>query len=395
MNGKVKDGIVKRGNTWSYVIRVSDSTGASKPRWVGGFQTEQAAKTARDEARVAARRGEYVSRSGVTVQQYLTAWLKGHALEIKPKTHEDYRRLLEGYVYPRLGRMRLQSLRPATLTDFYRTLHESGGKGGRPLSPRTVGYVHAVLRKALNDAVLTDQLIPSNPALRAKRPRVDTVPQLREIWNADELTTFLGLLGQHRLTPFFHLAAFTGMRRGELLYLRWADVHLDGSDPHIVVRGSAVMVGGHRVEGTTKSGRTRTVSIDPGTVAVLRRHARQQRKERAKARGSWVENDLVFRKEIGEPLSAMTVNTHMRRVLDTYNAEHADSLLPTIRLHDLRHVHATLLLKDGEAVHVVAARLGHADPAITLRVYAHVLRDQATHAGVRFAAVLAAVSKAC
>ena len=165
------DGVIRRGSSWSFVIRVTDSTGANKPRWAGGFRTEADAKAARDAARVAARRGEYVDRSRITVETYLREWLAGHSLEVKPKTHEDYRSLIAAYVVPRIGRMRLQSVRPSTLSGLYQALLTGGGRHGQPLSPRTVGYVHSVLRKAFNDAVRTDQILAINPAERAKRPR--------------------------------------------------------------------------------------------------------------------------------------------------------------------------------------------------------------------------------
>jgi len=84
--GQLRDGVIKRGHSWSYVIRVTDAAGISKPRWVGGFATEASAKAARDTARVAARRGQYVDRSRITVSAYLTDWLDAHALEVKPKT---------------------------------------------------------------------------------------------------------------------------------------------------------------------------------------------------------------------------------------------------------------------------------------------------------------------
>ncbi len=96
----VRDGITKRGSTWSYVVRVTDPTGRSKPKWVGGFPTEAAAKAARDEARVAARRGEYVDRSRMTVAAYLREWLEGHAVEVKPKTLAGCRYDVERYVIP-------------------------------------------------------------------------------------------------------------------------------------------------------------------------------------------------------------------------------------------------------------------------------------------------------
>src|SRR5262249_16661470 len=111
---RLRDGVMKRGTTWSYVIRVKDpETGISKPRWVGGFATEQDAKAARDEARVKARHGEYVDRTSITVATYLDQWLEAHAVEVKPKTLQDYRHLINRHVPPQIGALRLQALTPA------------------------------------------------------------------------------------------------------------------------------------------------------------------------------------------------------------------------------------------------------------------------------------------
>jgi len=170
---KLKDGIVKRGSTWSYVVRVPDpETGVTRPRWVGGFPTEDAAKTARDAARVDARRGQYVDRDSMTVAEYLLEWLDAHAASVKPKTASGYRYNLEHWVIPRIGGMRLQGLRPAVVSKMYRDLAAGGGRGGRPLSASSVANVHRTLRKALNDAVNVEQLLAVNPVERAKLPRV-------------------------------------------------------------------------------------------------------------------------------------------------------------------------------------------------------------------------------
>ena len=380
----LRDGVIKRGKSWSYVIRVTDPSGASKPRWVGGFPSEEAAKEARDAARVAARRGEYVDKSRITVEQYLTQWLDVHALEVKPRTRSGYSWLIESYIVPGIGRVRLQAVRPQTLSTFYRGLLASGGRKGRPLSPRTVEYVHAVLRKAFNDAVRTDQVLSSNPADRAKRPRRDpkTGP---EMWSAVELRRFLALMSSHRLVALYRLAAYTGARRGEMLNLRWHDIDLDSDQVTVQIRGSVGIVDGKRVEGTTKSGRTRAVSIDRETAEILRAHRQRQRVDEARAEGSWVTGDHVFRMEIGAPLYPDTPSQLMAKTLKAHNERNPEEPLRQIRFHDLRHVHATLLLKAGVPVHVVAARLGHADPSITLRVYAHVLGDQASEVAQLFA----------
>ncbi|WP_295693258.1 site-specific integrase [Lapillicoccus sp.] len=273
-------------------------------------------------------------------------------------------------------------------------------------------YVHAVLRKAFADAVRTDQLLSSNPAERAKRPRKD-VAQPVVMWTAGDLATFLASTLGHRLHAFFWLAAATGARRGELVNLRWADVHLgdtlSGEAGSVRLRGTVSVINGVRVEGSTKGGRERVVSIDPATVAVLKAHRVAQERERVLAAGSWVGaseqagGGHVFRQELGAPLFPDTPTALMRKLLRQHNrtAEAAAAAvadpataavglrpLPVIRLHDLRHLHASLLLKAGVPVHVVAHRLGHADPSITLRVYAHVLDNQASHAASVFAEAL-------
>jgi integrase len=387
--GAVRDGIIKRGNTWSYVIRVIDpETGLSKPKWVGGFATDDDAKEARDDARRSARRGEYVDRNAITLAEYLTEWLEVHALEVKPRTLAGYQYLVRQYIVPRIGNLRLQAIRPATLSGLYRDLLGSGGRKGAPLSRRTVDYVHAVLRKAFNDAVRSEQLLPSNPAERAKRPRREHRGPI-EIWTADELRRFLDLMSEHRLFAFYRLAAYSGARRGELLNLRWPDV--DWKAPAIRIRGSVGMVDGARVEGTTKGGRERTVSLDAGTVEILKGHRRRQLEDLRVAGDSWVDTGHVFTTGFGLPIYPDTVSQLIAKSIKAYNepADIADAPefpLPHARLHDLRHVHATLLLVAGVPVHVVADRLGHADPSVTLRVYAHVIRRHAAGIADVFAA---------
>jgi integrase len=392
---------VKRGKTWSYVIRVKDpETGASRPRWVGGFATEADAKAARDQARVTARTGQYVNRNPVTVASYLDQWIEAHAVEVKPKTLQDYRHLIDRHVKPYIGVLRLQAVRPAQITKLYRDLLTAGGRSGAGLSPRTVEYVHAVLRKAFRDAVLVDQLLPSSPIERAKRPR-KPVRERGQIWTPGQVRAFLDTAKVHRLFAFYHLALHSGARRGELLNLRWHDVDLARAEVHIT--GSTAVIGGTRIEGTTKSGRSRTVSLDAGTVQVLKEHRARQAEERLTAGPGWLASDeYVFTTGWGAPVHPDTVSSLVADLIKAHNATMpgggTGELLPAARLHDLRHIHATTLLLAGVPVHVVAARLGHADPSVTLRVYAHVIQDQVADAADIFARSItsgevAAVSK--
>jgi integrase len=404
---KLRDGVIKRGATWAYVIRVPDpETGRSRPKWVSGFPTELAAKAARDEARVAARRGEYVDRSALTVGEYLAEWVQAHAASVKPGPAAGYRADVERYITPRIGGLRLQSLRPAILSKLYRELATNGGKDGRPLSASTVAHVHRTLRKALTDAVRVEQVLATNPAERAKLPRARR-GEPGTVWTAAQLAAFLGQASTHRLSAFFRLAAYTGGRRGELLALGWPALDLDAAE--VTFSGSTDVIDGERVTDTTKSGRSRIVSLDAGTVAVMREHRRRQLEERMKAGPRWHESELVFTAEDGAPLYPDTMTALMRKLIADHNQPAIpgrgpghprkplpgpDAPLPPARLHDLRHVHATTLLLAGVPVHVVANRLGHADPSTTLKVYAHVLREQAAGAADVFAhAVESAVSK--
>jgi len=304
---------------------------------------------------------------------------------------QDYRHLIDRHVRPRIGDLRLQAVRPATITKLYRDLATNGGRNGGGLSPRTVEYVHAVLRKAFRDAIVVDQLLPSNPVERAKRPR-KTLSEPGQVWTPSQLRAFLDTASQHRLFAFYRLAAYTGARRGELLNLRWRDIDLDLGEVRIT--GSAAVIAGQRVEGTTKSGRSRTVSIDAETVQVLRDHRKRQAEERLKVGPEWrATDDYVFATAWGEPIHPDTVSSLMTVLISTHNdpqdGDGPDDPLPHARLHDLRHVHATTLLLAGVPVHVVAARLGHADPSITLRVYAHVISDQLAEAADIFARAIA------
>src|SRR5215813_11376011 len=389
------DGVIKRGGSWSYVIRVPDpATGATRPKWVGGFDTREAAKAARDEARIRARRGEFVNRSTSTVAGYLAEWVEAHAATVKPKTFAGYRHDIDHYIVPRIGRMRLQALRPTVISKLYRDLAEHGGRDGRPLSATTVSHIHRTLRKALADAVDVEQLLTANPAARSKRPRSITSEPMR-VWTAGQLGTFLTAARSHRLFAFYRLGVYTGARRGELLYLRWSAVDLDAAE--VTFGGSTAVVRGQRVEGTTKGGRSRVVSMDRESVAIMREHRRHQAEERLAAGSAWTGNGgLVFTTKWGEPLYPDTVTALMKKLINQYNktASAPTQVLPHARLHDLRHLHATTLVLAGVPVHVVAARLGHADPAVTLRVYSHVLREHAAGVGDIFAqAVGASVSK--
>lgn len=193
----------------------------------------------------------------------------------------------------------------------------------------------------------------------------------RQLWALEELWGFLTVAAGHQTGAFYRLSAYTGARRGGVLNLAWSDLRLE--EGVMSISGSASTVGGKRVSSPTKTGQCRTLTLDPGTVEGLRQHLDTQVTERTARGRSWPGGrDLVFRREDGEPPHTDTPSQLMPHLVDKAG-------LPPARLDDLRHIHASALLLTGVPIRVVAARLGHAHPAMTLRIYAHVIGSGLTH----------------
>jgi integrase len=378
---KMRGGVIRRGTTYSYVVRERDArTGKSKPRWVGGFRTRKDAERARDAARHAVNRGTYVAPQDLTVSAWLDRWITGHEVELKPSTAASYRAQIDRNLKPVIGHERLQSLSPSSLTVIWRTMFESGGQAGKPLSVRTVQYARSILRRALNDAV-TERVLEVNPVVGSKCPKADGKPQ-HTTWTGEQVKAFLDHLGEERWAPLWHLATATGMRRGELMGLRWADVDLDAAV--VSVERSATQVGRDRVTTTPKNHERRKIAIDPHTVSVLRTWRTTQAAERLAWGPAYVDVEgLVFTWEDGSPVLPDYVTKALGRlqlVVAPRLVEVELEPLPRVTVHELRHSHATILLRAGVPVHIVAKRLGHKDPSVTLNVYADVIPDDDTSA---------------
>lgn len=360
----MRGGVVRRGSTWTYVVRERDrATGQSRARWVGGFRTRGEAVQARAAAVAAQARGTYVAPSRVTVGQWLDTWLAGHAVELKPSAAASYRGVIDRYLVPTLGGERLQRLTPSVLSAVFRELSATGGHGGKPLSARTVQFARAVLRRALNDAIV-ERLIEVNPVTGSKTAR--PVKPQHQTWDASQLAAFLAH-DHERFTALFAVSAATGMRRGEVLALRWDDVDLDRRLVHVA--RSVTLVNGVLIYGTPKNHERRDVQIDATATAALRAWRVQQTRERLAATQWADETGLVFTTPDGTLLRPDEASRQFQRAQTTVTG------LPRLKLHELRHTHATLLLRGGVPVHVVAKRLGHKDPSVTLNVYADAVPD--------------------
>lgn len=313
-----------------------------------------------------------------TLAVYLDEWLDRRRAQLRPSTAHSYRQLVRAYLVPALGDLRLDELDRRLLETTYARLLDHGGMCGRSLSPTTVRYCHAVLRRALEDARL-DGLLATNPADAARPPRhdpdEDEVDDDLRVWTGAQAATFLAHVDAHPWRGLWHLALGTGARRGELLGLRWTDVDLDAGQVRIR-RSLTVVDGTPRLLGT-KTSRSRVVQVGSSVVAALRAHGREQVRQRRDAE-VWQDRwGLVFTEAAGTNLPPMHVTLAFRRLV-------RQAPVPVIRLHDLRHTHASLLLADGVPIKVVSERLGHATIAMTMDVYGHLLPGMDAEAADRF-----------
>lgn len=376
-----KDG--RQTAMWYVVVELDrGSDGRRRQKWHGGFRTRKEAEAAKAKLVNDINAGVYITPGRTTLGDWVeTSWLPTMRTQVKASTWDSYMRNLRLRVIPRLGGRFLQQLTPPVLNNLYAELMESGRRDGRPggLSAKTVRYVHATLHKVLADAVDAG-LIPNNPADRSRppKPRVASQNEMR-CWNAEQLAKFLVHVDGHRLQAAFHLAAMTSMRRGEVLGLRWQDVDFEAG--RLAVRHTLVSVAYQLRDSTPKTHQARVVDLDSGTLDQLRAHRAHQEADRAAWGAGYHDNDLVFRREDGSPV-------HPDSFTQSFDAEVRRSGLPRIRLHDLRQSHATIALRVGVPVKVISERLGHENPAFTLKQYAHVIPGMQAEAAAIIAALV-------
>jgi integrase len=365
---------------WYVVIDLGvDETGRRRQKWHGSFRTRKEAEVARAKLVDNVHSGTYIAPDRTTLSEWVTdSWLSMTATRVKPSTLFSYRRNLEIHVLPTLGAKTLQQITPTMLNTLYAQLASDDGSR-YALSAKTISYIHTTIHKVLGDALDAD-LVGRNVADRAKPPR----PSRRstagiQSWDTAELRTFLQAVAGTRLEAIWRLAAMTGMRRGEVLGLRWADIDLDAA--RLSIRQALVAVGYEVIESTPKSHSARVVDLDAETVELLRAHRARQDEERAVWGADYEDADLVVAKEEGEPIHPHTFSQSFERII-------ANAGLRRILLHDLRHTHASLALKAGVRVKVVSERLGHESPAFTLKQYAHVLPGMQAEAAAQIAALV-------
>lgn len=304
----------------------------------------------------ARQQGLPIATERLSVGGYLETWIAGAKATVRSSTWHRYSALVRKHLIPRLGRFPLARLQPVDCAKAFADMQVGG------LSPRSVTQARAVLGRALREAEIAG-LVGRNAARLTRAPR--TARTEMQTLSGDQARALIEAARDDRLGALYPVALSSGAREGELLALRWSDIGWDRGT--ITIRRTLQRVPGAPAfaEPKTASSR-RTISLGASVIEALRRHRITQAQERLRVGTAWVDNDLVFATGLGTPIDAgnLLMRTHYPLL--------AKAGLPRIRFHDLRHTAATLLLEAGAHPRVVAERLGHSSPSLTLNVYSHV-----------------------
>ena len=430
----MKGAVYQRGRTWTYRFRAPDrdpSTGEYPTVSKGGFPSEKEAWKACRDAMREADQGRIIRPSTRTVAQFFTEWFVAVEASIDATTWQNWKDYAASYVIPHIGAEKLQRLDEPQLLRLYAKLLSSGrikqdhnyamyrywhshtinGTSPEPrevanacgttihaaraavrrykagilpkrvnpgLAPKTVRNVHAMIHRALVDAVAW-KYTAHNPAANVrppKRPRAR-----RTVWNAQEIQRFLRAVSGDRFAALFLLELTTGIRRGQICGLRWPDVDLDARE--ITVHDNRVVVGGQVLDkaGGKTHNADQTIAIDRTTAEALKKWRDQQDAERGVFGADYRPGNYVFTFEDGRP-------PHPDSIRQRFDRLAAAAGLERITFHDLRHSYATAALKAGVSPKIVRERIGHADVGFFLQTYAHVLKNDDREAAEQAAAFL-------
>ena len=371
--------ITKRSkNSWTVIFdeERDPATGRRKQRWVSVKGTKRDAEARLAEILHQMETGVFLKPTRLTVADFLRQWLQDYAAtNVRASTQEGYAKVIEGHLVPGLGAFSLAQLQPKHLQAYYAQKLANGRRdnsGG--LSPSSVRGHHRILSEALSHAAKWG-LVVRNVAQAVDPPQPE-----RSDMQALDAEGVGRLLFAAEKTPYyalFHLAIHTGLRRSELLGLRWRDLDLDLLTLSVVQTIQKLNGGRVVIQGPKTSRSRRRVDLTPSSAQVLREHRNRQA-----ALGTFVGapvsgESLVFTHSNGSPLTPNVVSHAFRKLVRRLGFE-------GVRLHDMRHTHATIMLAQGIHPKIVSERLGHSSVSITLDTYSHVLPGLQERSARRF-----------
>jgi integrase len=374
-----------KGN-WYAVLSVRDpQTGKRKAKFISlpGCKGKREAQAECARIVTEMRTGGYVEPEKITLQKFLDQWLMHIKTQVSPRSHERYAEIAHNNIVPALGAVQLTKLRPEHISEAYAKALACGRRdrnGG--LSPRTVHHMHTVLKQALKQACVW-RVIARNPADLVKPPKVEG-KEMHTI-DTDQTIDVLEAARDTRMFIPILLGVLCGLRRGEVAALRWRSIDLDAGQLSVVASAEQTDRGVREKE--TKSGKGRAVALSEMLVSELRRHRTSQAEWLLKLGVRLTDDHHVVTRGDAEPMQPRSLSRAFRKFMRRHK-------LPKIRLHDLRHSHATHLLAAGVHPKIAQERLGHSSVGITLDLYSHVLPGMQADAVAKVdAALQAALNK--
>ncbi len=359
----MKGSVYKRGKTWSVDAKLTkDENGKWLRVQKGGFRTKREADDFLREQLNKLDNGDYKKYENITVGEFLNLWLAEYAKHnLKQSTFQNREIIIQKRIVPVIGKIKLEDLKPIHLTRFYNQLHEEN------YSLPYIHSMHSLLRSAFRHAVKW-QITRTNPMDQVDAPKLTAKKQL-QTWTIEQAAQFLeytAALKDEYCHIAYVLAIFTGMRRGEVLGLRWSDVNFDKKLLQVVQ--TVYRTNGQKpsIQTPKTAHSTRSITLPDNVIDELRAHKAKQNQMRLMFGALYQDNGLVCPNPNGAPMDPRLLYGHFTKC-----AKHVG--LPAIRFHDLRHTHATIMLQLGEHPKVVSERLGHSNIMITLNTYSHVL----------------------
>lgn len=348
---------------WAIVLDRNDpESGKRRRKWHSFSGTKREAQRECARLITALAGGDYLEPSKMTTASLLYRWLEHARARVSIRTHERYTEIVHKNLVPLLGTVHLTKLRPVHISEAYAKALASGRRNGRGgLAPATVVYMHRLIKQALGQAVRWE-ILHRNPADAVDPPKIER--KTLTTFDLAQTADLMAALEGTRLAPPVMLGVLCGLRRGEIVALRWR--HVDLANGRLAIVESAEQTRAGVRYKPPKSGKGRTVALSVTMLQHLRAHRVQQAQELLRIGVRPTEATFVYTREDGEPLQPRSLTQAWRKV-----AGIAD--LPRVRFHDLRHAHATHLLASGVPPKIASERLGHSRVGITLDLYTHVL----------------------
>jgi integrase len=372
------EGQLKQRGDQTWLIRVfAGRNGNGKRRYINRtvHGTKKQAEKVLREMLAERDKGQIQFSNRETVNDYLNRWLEAHRMSVKPRTAQSSEQMIRLYIRPYLGDIRLNKLTSLDVQEAYSKMTHQG------LSPATVRRAHAVLNAALNQAVLW-RIINMNPAGQGMVKLPKQIRKEQRALTPDEAKRFLNACVFDRYGALFHFMMFTGVRPGEAFGLKWEDVSFNQKKVYIqrtlVRRGKGYSLSTPK----TQKG-IRNIPLSDELLKELRQYRAQQNEERLTFGPDYFDGGFVFTSINGHPLQERNIDQRHFKPLLT-----KAGIMGNVRLYDLRHTCATLLMANGVSPKVVQERLGHSDISMTLNVYSHVQPDMQEAATERLSKLL-------